>query len=105
MLVFSRGDSVVTVAKCDPRGTARAHVDECVKADRCLICDSKAGKRGLCQLHFSQWYSLARKMSDEERAAYEAASIQAGKLLPSRQGRRGRVNAFEDLAAGARKVS
>ena len=103
MLVFSRGSVVMTVSKCEPRGAARSHVEECVKADRCLICDRAAKRRGLCQLHFSQWYSLAKQMAAEERGSFEAAAIRAGKLLPSRQGRRGVVNPFDELAASVRQ--
>ena len=50
----------------------------------CLICGKKAKNlnRGLCSTHHSRYYAQVRKMTADQKVAYERALIENGYLLP-----------------------
>lgn len=50
-----------------------------------LECSEKATRRGLCDKCYQQMTSAMNKLSQEDRAAYEARLISAGVLLADRE--------------------
>jgi hypothetical protein len=56
---------------------------------KCIICgESQEGRRrGLCQKHYEQYRRKRNSLRPELVSSWEATLIDAGKLLPNRQGK------------------
>ena len=55
------------------------------KSGSCLLCDSKAGNRGLCNAHYLQFYKTMNALPKRERAEFEAEQVKEGRILASGQ--------------------
>jgi hypothetical protein len=53
------------------------------KSGKCLLCESKAGSRGLCNAHYLQFYKTLTALPKRERIEFEAEQIREGRILPS----------------------
>jgi hypothetical protein len=67
---------------------------------KCLVCErEKVLTRGLCDTHYMQFRKAKELMTPAQLDEFEEALIDAGKLLPSRQGQREVAsNPFLDMA-------
>lgn len=72
------------------KSTKREAVHERVRKGLCLIggCDRAEHSRGLCEMHFQQFYRTLVTKSDEERLEFEAEMIKEGMVLASGEKRR-----------------
>jgi predicted RNase H-like nuclease len=67
------------------------------ETSQCLVCDGIANSsRGLCVSHYLQFTRKRKLLAEEQAIAWEKILIEAGKLLPSRQGNRSIDDAFAD---------
>jgi hypothetical protein len=74
--------------------------------EKCLVCGDAASRlsRGLCIKHYEQYRRKKDSLNDELAVQFEADSIAAGLLLPSRQGKKaGSVNPYEAVVANLQK--
>lgn len=66
----------------EPNSKAKKHIAECVSAGKCLCCEERALKRGLCHKCYYKWNLNRSKLtSDAKRAEYDSKLIRIGKLL------------------------
>ena len=65
-----------------------ASVEQRVKAGKCLVCESDATKRGVCDRHYMAFRRMLQSKPTEEQADFEAAAIREGKILPVQEVRR-----------------
>jgi len=80
-------------------GMVAKTVKERAKEGKCLCCESKAVKRGICVKCYNAWAYVASKMSKRDKAAFEAKCIARGKLLSRYDSTFRKVkNIFEKLA-------
>lgn len=58
---------------------------------KCLVCGRPASpsRRGLCQADYEKFRRARNKIPEDDWDAFESNLIDAGQLLPSRQGDRG----------------
>jgi hypothetical protein len=74
--------------------------------EKCLVCGETKGRfnRGLCETHYGQYRRKKDSLNGELAVQFEADSIAAGLLLPSRQGKKaGSVNPYEAVVANLQK--
>lgn len=60
-------------------------VEERVKAQKCLCCDKKPVRLGLCDHHYYRYRTEHEKLGPRAAAKYEAKLRQAGKLLKANE--------------------
>lgn len=84
----------------EPNSKARKHITECVAASKCLCCEGKALKRGLCHRCYYKWNLNRGKLSSNaKRAEYDAKLIRMGLLLHPQAVRTYKAkNAFSSIA-------
>lgn len=74
------GEIYIMPAK--PNAKARKHITACVAEGRCLCCQNKALKRGLCHKCYYLWGQNRQKLGTaSKRAEYDAKLVRVGKLL------------------------
>ena len=68
---------------------------------KCLICDKpeQVLRRGLCAAHYMRFRRALERVPIEQQDHFENTLIDAGQLLPSRQGRKANTDdPFAELA-------
>lgn len=90
----------IFIMSAEPNSKARKHITECVAASKCLCCEEKALKRGLCHRCYYKWDQNRKKLgSDAKRAEYDAKLIRIGMLLHPQAVRGYKAkNAFSSIA-------
>lgn len=76
-----------------------AEVQERVKSETCLCCESPAELRGVCDTHYRLFLRRMREQGNKEaQAEFEAKAIRNGLILPSGQMRTiKRTDPFSEL--------
>lgn len=70
---------------------------ERVKEGKCLHCDEKPTRRGLCERHYQLFRrSMLNKPNTRERAEFEKQAIEQAKILPIQQMRELTRDASDD---------
>lgn len=74
-----------------------AQVGERVKSGKCLVCESDAKRRGLCNTHYQAFLRRQRdKDNKQEQVEFEESCIREGKILPVHEmARMKRVDPFD----------
>ncbi len=76
------GEIFIMLAK--PSSKARKHIETCVADGKCLCCERKALKRGLCYKCYYLWNQNRQRLgSAAKKAEYDSKLIRLGKLLPA----------------------
>lgn len=80
---------------------AKKHVQECVEAGRCLCCENKSLKRGLCYQCYYKWRTAWKSLgSATRRAEFDSKLIRRGQLLAQQEVRSWKKkNAFSTAAS------
>lgn len=82
--------------------TPQQHAEQLAKNGQCVVCEtaSKRLVRGLCPKHFARFKSWLSKLDASSHDAYERELIEAGALLPKRQGQSlaARFDKFAEVA-------
>lgn len=60
---------------------------ERVKSGKCLVCEDLAFRRGVCCKHYTQFYRAKMSLPKRDRATFEKAQIEEGKILGVGQAR------------------
>lgn len=70
----------------DPKQTAQQRYSE----GKCIVCNEKRAnrRRGLCVTHYTRFLTAREQVPVEDRHRFEMKLIEAGHLLPSRQGQK-----------------
>jgi hypothetical protein len=73
-------------------------VAERVRSGKCLVCDEKAARRGLCMNHYQLFLRRREARGSNDAVQFEAAAIREGKVLPvGRMRELKSVDPFADL--------
>lgn len=79
---------------------AKTKAEQANADGRCIICGEshKDRRRGLCMKHYEQYRRKIKSLRSDFVPSWEAALIEAGKLMPNRQGKHidAEENAFAD---------
>lgn len=77
------------VLNTKPRMKAAARSAERGKVGKCLHCDAKPFRRGVCVRHYFMFRRTVQAAGSEEaRIKIDRRSVRNGKILPAQQGRR-----------------
>lgn len=83
---------------CTVRKGLAKQVEERAREGRCLLCDEKADRRGICFRHYHLFRRRLMSKPKNQQAAFETAAIKEGKILPVNRMRALKFNdPFADL--------
>jgi Zn-dependent alcohol dehydrogenase len=69
------------ILSCKLTNKTKAKVAEKVRCGKCLQCEEKSVKRGLCQKHYDRWHYKRTPLSKTARIKYDRDLIISGDLL------------------------
>lgn len=83
---ISQISRLIAMASVTAKRSIAGEVQKRVRECKCLVCEARAERRGVCMRHY-QWFlrQFKAKGSEEARLSYEETLIREGKILAQNQ--------------------
>jgi hypothetical protein len=78
---------LISMSGVEVKRQFRSKTVDRVREGKCLVCEAKAWRRGVCCKHYTQFYRAKMALPKRDRATFESTQIELGKILAVGQSR------------------